>query len=137
MRLELHKVHIKGLDFAEKTHVKNGVLYVNKEEAEALVAEDRNFSKVSIDFARPGEKTRIIPVKDAVEPRVKIGKGNYFPGFMAPMEKAGNGETLVLAGAARQDLERGAAREPVEGQHRVGAIVDQVARLGFRQEFLG
>ena len=100
MRLELHKVHIKGLDFAEKTHVKNGVLYVNKEEAEALVAEDRNFSKVSIDFARPGGKTRIIPVKDAVEPRVKIGKGNYFPGFMAPMEKAGNGETLVLDGAA-------------------------------------
>ena len=53
MRLELHKVHIKGLDFAEKTHVKNGVLYVNKEEAEALVAEDRNFSKVSIDLPAP------------------------------------------------------------------------------------
>ena len=55
---------------------------------------------MSIDFARPGEKTRIIPVKDAVEPRVKIGKGNYFPGFMAPMEKAGNGKTLALDGAA-------------------------------------
>ncbi|MEG1603113.1 MAG: glycine/sarcosine/betaine reductase component B subunit [Cloacibacillus sp.] len=100
MRLELHKVHIKGLDFADKTHVKDGVLYVNKSEAEAVVADDRNFAKVSIDFARPGEKTRIIPVKDAVEPRVKMGKGNYFPGFMAPMEKAGNGETMVLDGAA-------------------------------------
>ena len=100
MRLELHKVHIKGLGFAETTHVKDGVLYVNKGEAEALVGEDRNFSKVSIDFACPGDKTRIIPVKDAIEPRVKMGKGNYFPGFMAPMSKAGNGETLVLDGAA-------------------------------------
>lgn len=100
MRLELHKVHIKGLGFAETTHVKDGVLYVNKAEAEALVAEDRNFKSVDIDFACPGEKTRIIPVKDAVEPRVKKGKGNYFPGFMAPMGKAGEGQTLVLDGAA-------------------------------------
>ena len=100
MRLELHKVHIKGLEFADETRVKDGVLYVNKAEAEALIAEDRNFTKVSVDFARPGEKTRIIPVKDAVEPRVKMGKGNYFPGFAAPMGKAGEGRTLVLVGAA-------------------------------------
>lgn len=100
MRLELHKVHIKGLEFADETRVKDGVLYVNKAEAEALIAEDRNFTKVSVDFARPGEKTRIIPVKDAVEPRVKMGKGNYFPGFAAPMGKAGEGRTLVLDGAA-------------------------------------
>ncbi|MDY2985734.1 MAG: glycine/sarcosine/betaine reductase component B subunit [Synergistes jonesii] len=100
MRLELHKVHIKGLEFADETHVKDGVLYVNKAEAETLIAEDRNFTKVSVDFARPGEKTRIIPVKDAVEPRVKMGKGNYFPGFAAPMGKAGEGQTLVLDGAA-------------------------------------
>ena len=100
MRLELHKVHIKGLEFADETRVKDVVLYVNKAEAEALIAEDRNFTKVSVDFARPGEKTRIIPVKDAVEPRVKMGKGNYFPGFAAPMGKAGEGRTLVLDGAA-------------------------------------
>lgn len=100
MRLELHKVHIKGLEFADETRVKDGVLYVNKAEAEALIAEDRNFTKVSVDFARPGEKTRIIPVKDAVEPRVKMGKGNYFPGFAAPMGKVGEGRTLVLDGAA-------------------------------------
>lgn len=100
MRLELHKVHIKGLEFADETRVKDGVLYVNKAEAEALIAEDRNFTKVSVDFTRPGEKTRIIPVKDAVEPRVKMGKGNYFPGFAAPMGKAGEGRTLVLDGAA-------------------------------------
>lgn len=100
MRLELHKVHITGLAFADGTYVSDGVLYVNKSEAEALIAEDPRFAKVCIDLARPGESVRIIPVKDAVEPRVKIGKNNYFPGFLAPMEKAGEGGTLVLDGAA-------------------------------------
>ena len=100
MRLELHKVHITGLAFADTTHVSSGTLYVNKSEAEELIAEDRRFAKVSLDLTSPGDSVRIIPVKDVVEPRVKIGKNNYFPGFCAPMQKAGTGETLVLDGAA-------------------------------------
>lgn len=100
MRLELHKVHISGLKFADKTYTENGVLYVNKAEAAAVVAEDTRFAGVDLDIACPGDSTRIIPVKDAVEPRVKLGKNNYFPGFCAPMEKAGEGKTLVLDGAA-------------------------------------
>ena len=100
MRLELHKVHISGLEFADKTYTEKGVLYVNKAEAAAVVAEDTRFAGVDLDIACPGDSTRIIPVKDAVEPRVKLGKNNYFPGFCAPMEKAGEGETLVLDGAA-------------------------------------
>ncbi len=100
MRLELHKIHITGLAFAEKTYTSGGTLFINKADAEAVIAEDRRFSKVEIDIACPGDSTRIIPVKDIVEPRVKIGKDTYFPGFFAPMEKAGTGETLVLDGAA-------------------------------------
>jgi glycine reductase len=100
MRLELHKVKITGLAFADRTYASGGILYVNKNEAEAVIAEDKRFTKVGIDLASPGESVRIIPVKDAVEPRVKLGKGSYFPGFFAPMEKAGTGKTLVLDGAA-------------------------------------
>jgi len=100
MRLELHKLKIRGLAFADRTYASGGILYVNKDEAEALVAEDPRFAKVMIDLACPGESIRIIPVKDAVEPRVKIGEGTYFPGFSGPMEKAGSGKTLVLDGAA-------------------------------------
>lgn len=100
MRLELHKIHITGLAFASKTHTSGGTLFINKNEAEALIAEDKRFAKVELDLACPGESTRIIPVKDVIEPRVKIGKNSYFPGFFAPMEKAGSGETLVLDGAA-------------------------------------
>lgn len=40
MKLELGKIFIKDIRFDDKTHVKDGVLYVNKEEVEKLVLED-------------------------------------------------------------------------------------------------
>ncbi|MEI3220419.1 MAG: glycine/sarcosine/betaine reductase component B subunit [Lachnoclostridium sp.] len=37
---------------------------------------------VSFDIARPGESVRIMPVKDVIEPRVKVsGEGGYVPGY--------------------------------------------------------
>ena len=40
MKLELGKIKIDDIQFAEKTYVKDHVLYVNKEEGEKLVLED-------------------------------------------------------------------------------------------------
>ena len=40
MKLELGKFEIKDIQFADKSYVENHVLYVNKEEVEALVLED-------------------------------------------------------------------------------------------------
>lgn len=100
MKLELHKVAIKDAQWADKTHVKDGVLYINKEEATAVVMEDSRFVKAELDIARPGESVRIIPVKDVIEPRIKMDGSGYFPGFCAPMKRAGQGPTLVLDGAA-------------------------------------
>ena len=37
MKLELGKFEIKDIQFADKSYVENHVLYVNKEEVEALV----------------------------------------------------------------------------------------------------
>ena len=39
MKLELGKFEIKDIQFADKSYVENHVLYVNKEEVEALVLE--------------------------------------------------------------------------------------------------
>ena len=100
MRLELHKVAIKDVQWGEKTRVANGVLHVNKNEAIACVAEDHRFARVDLDIARPGESVRIIPVKDVIEPRVKLDSVGYFPGYCAPMQRAGDGRTLVLDGVA-------------------------------------
>ncbi len=47
------------------------------------------------------KKTRIIPVKDVIEPRVKIeGTGNGFPGVTTKMAQLGEGKVNVLYGAA-------------------------------------
>ena len=100
MRLELHKVAIKDAQWGDATRAAGGVLHVNKQEAVACVAEDARFAKVDLDIARPGESVRIIPVKDAIEPRAKMDGSGYFAGYSAPMQRAGEGATLALDGAA-------------------------------------
>lgn len=101
MKLELGNIFIKDIQFAEATKVENGVLYVNKDELMAAVAGDKRIQSIEFDIARPGEDVRIIPVKDVVEPRVKVeGDGGVFPGFVNGVEQVGSGRTHVLKGAA-------------------------------------
>lgn len=100
MKLELRNALVKDIQWAEKTCLERNVLYVDREEAIKVVAADENFADVRLELARPGERVRIIPVKDAVEPRIKLEGGtSFFPGFAAPMEPVGEGATLVLKGA--------------------------------------
>ena len=101
MRLELGKINIKDVQFGDTTRVDKGVLYVNKEEIAKLVLEDDHIKAVKVELAHPGEKTRITPVKDVVEPRVKVsGPGGMFPGMRSKVDTVGTGRTNVLAGAA-------------------------------------
>lgn len=101
MRLELQKVKIDGLTFGEETRVNEGTLQINKEEIIQALEDHASVASVDIQLASPGEKKRIIPVKDVIEPRVKVsgGKGG-FPGVIDDYEQAGNGEVKVLDGAA-------------------------------------
>lgn len=101
MRLEVGNIFIKDLQFGNETKVENGVLYVNKEELLKEVSGDDRVVSIDFDIARPGESVRIIPVKDVVEPRVKVeGAGGIFPGFISKVETVGSGRTHVLKGAA-------------------------------------
>lgn len=101
MKLEHRRIHIKDIQFGEKTAVKNGLLTVNKEELIKILKEDERIKDVKVDIARPGEKVRIIPVKDVIEPRVKIeGAGNGFPGASTKIAQLGDGKVNVLYGAA-------------------------------------
>jgi len=100
MRLELHKAKVKGLAFGGPTRLENGTLYVDKDAALKLLKQDARFAELDIELASPGDSTRIIPVKDAIEPRIKLSDGKgYFPGYVAPMERVGSGTTFVLDGA--------------------------------------
>ncbi|GAA0123382.1 MAG: glycine/sarcosine/betaine reductase component B subunit [Clostridium argentinense] len=101
MRLEIGKIIIKDLQFGPETKVDNGILYVNKEELLKEVSGDERISSIDFDIARPGEEVRIIPVKDVIEPRVKVeGNGGIFPGFISKVDTVGSGRTHVLKGAA-------------------------------------
>ncbi|MBQ7734198.1 MAG: glycine/sarcosine/betaine reductase component B subunit [Synergistaceae bacterium] len=102
MKLELHRLNVKGLKFGDKTGFAGGVLTVNKAELLALISEDEMLGKnLDVDLAIPGDKTRVIPVKDVIEPRYKLeGKGQVFPGMISDVETVGEGKTLVLSGAA-------------------------------------
>lgn len=101
LKLELGYIFIKDIQFAEKSKVENGTLYVNKEEVKAIILEDQNFKSADVELAKPGESVRIMPVKDVIEPRVKVeGPGGIFPGMVSKVETVGSGKTNVLKGAA-------------------------------------
>ena len=56
----------------------NGVLSINKEEAMAFIKEDEHITELDIVIAKPGENTRIVPVKEAAEPRFVQMIDQYF-----------------------------------------------------------
>ncbi len=101
MRLELGIIKIKDVQLGEETIVRNGTLYVNKSELIDLTLKDNRLSEANVELARPGEEVRIIPIKDVIEPRVKItGEVDFFPGMIGKMSTVGTGRTNVLRGAA-------------------------------------
>jgi glycine reductase complex component B subunit alpha and beta len=101
LKLELGYIFIKDIQFAEVSKVENGTLYVNKEEVRKIILEDQNFISAEVELAKPGESIRIMPVKDVIEPRVKVdGPGGIFPGMVNKVETVGSGKTNVLKGAA-------------------------------------
>ncbi|HCP07801.1 MAG TPA: beta-aspartyl-peptidase, partial [Synergistaceae bacterium] len=101
MRLELHKVSVRNVSWGDETKVEKGTLFVNREEMLSVAMKDNRFARAELEFARPGESVRIIPVKDVIEPRCKLsGPGEVFPGFVGGMQTVGEGATLVLDGAA-------------------------------------
>lgn len=101
MKLELRRIHIKDIQFGKTTKVKDGVLTVNKEELINKLKDDERIKDIKVDVARPEEKVRIIPVKDVIEPRVKIeGSGNGFPGVSTKIAQLGEGKVNILYGAA-------------------------------------
>lgn len=101
MRLALGNITIKGLKFGETTKVENGILNINQAELEGILSQDSRVGSVTVHLASPGDSIRIAPVKDVLEPRVKVeGPGRIFPGWFGKPDTVGTGRTHVLKGAA-------------------------------------
>ena len=101
MRLELDILKIRDVQFADKTRLDAGVLYIDRRELQELLQDDKRLSGVDIELAHPGDKCRILQVADVIEPRAKTkGSGDDFAGTLGRQGNVGEGSTCVLRGAA-------------------------------------
>lgn len=95
-KLEIGNFHVKDIVFGEKTSFHGGVLTVNKEEALACVDPDGALKNLELYIVHPGDSTRILPVKAAVEPRYRPDGRAIFPGFTGPVARCGEGVLYAM-----------------------------------------
>ncbi len=101
MKLELGYINVKGVKLANENKFEDGIVYVDEVALKELILKDSSLEDCSFDVAYPGESIRITPVKDVIEPRVKVeGPGGIFPGVISKLETVGSGKTHVLRGMA-------------------------------------
>ncbi|KPV64547.1 MAG: Glycine/sarcosine/betaine reductase component B subunit [Candidatus Bathyarchaeota archaeon BA1] len=100
-QLKLEEISMEDVELSIHSRIIGHVLYINKEDLVKTVLEDKRIVKADVEIAKLGESVRIIPVKDVIEPRVKMeGPGGVFPAFIGPVETVGSGVTRVLRNTA-------------------------------------
>lgn len=101
MKLELGYIDVSGIVLSDTSLIQDGTLYVDTAALRRLVLEDEAIADVAFDVANPGESVRITPVKDVIQPRVKVkGNGGIFPGVISKVDTVGEGRTHALRGMA-------------------------------------
>lgn len=94
--LKLGNFYVQDVRFGANTCFSNGILTICKEEALSFIKEDEHITDVDIIIAKPGEDTRIVPVKEAVEPRIRPDHRPVFPGVTGDVSSCGEGELYAL-----------------------------------------
>jgi len=100
MRLEMGTFPVHEVRFAGRTQWHDGVLEIERDALIDLVLRDPRIATAEVEIARPGESVRIWPVRDVIEPRIKVeGPGIVYPGICGrPITTVGQGCTHRLAG---------------------------------------
>ena len=99
MKLELGNILINDVVLGEESKVEENVLYINTQEIIDIVLEDEHLAECRVEIAKPGDSVRITPVKDVIEPRVKVDStAGIFPGVINKVDTVGEGRTHVLKG---------------------------------------
>ena len=70
MRLEIGNFYVQDIAFGETLAYCDGVLSINKQEALDYIKEDDRITEADLYIAKPGDKIRMCPVKEAIEPRM-------------------------------------------------------------------
>ncbi|WP_317316999.1 glycine/sarcosine/betaine reductase component B subunit [Peptostreptococcus russellii] len=100
MKLEIGNFYVKDVKFGGNTEFLDGILTINKEEALAFIKSDEHITNVDIEIAKPGDSTRIVPVKEAVEARIRLDGKAVFPGVTGELRMAGEGRIHALKGCS-------------------------------------
>lgn len=100
MKLEIGNFYVKDVVFGCQTKFEDNILTINKKEALDYIMEDEHITQADIVIAKPGDSTRIVPVKEAVEPRYRVDDRTLFPGVTGPVEKTGEGRVHALKGCS-------------------------------------
>ncbi|MDR7417667.1 MAG: glycine/sarcosine/betaine reductase component B subunit [Armatimonadota bacterium] len=102
MDLEIGAFPVRRVAFGAPQGWSDGVLTADPEALSDLVLQDSRIRRVTIDVVAPGEDTRIILMRDVIEPRVKIsGRGHVYPGVAGhPTTTVGDGVTYRYDGFA-------------------------------------
>lgn len=100
MKLELRNINIENVVFSDKHTVEGTTLYIDKDFVINELSAISNVKEIKLDIAKPGEKTRIIPVKDVIEPRYKVEGHKGFSGVTSGVGQLGSGIVNILKGAA-------------------------------------
>ncbi|GKZ03366.1 beta-aspartyl-peptidase [Paraclostridium bifermentans] len=96
MKLEIGNFYVKSIEFSNETSYENGILRLDKEELLNFIKEDERITDADLHIVNPGEMIRLCPVKEAIEPRVKVDNRALFPGFTGDLENCGHGKTHAL-----------------------------------------
>ena len=100
MELEIKEYLVEDVVEGPTPGLEGTTLVVNVEELERIIKEDSRVASASVEIAYPGTSTRIWPVRDIIEPRIKTkGGGTSYPGICGrPIKGVGNGSTNKLSG---------------------------------------
>ena len=100
MRLEMGTFPVHDVVFGSYTRWQDGRLEIDRDSILDLILHDPRIATAELDLAKPGESIRIWPVRDVIEPRIKVeGPGVVYPGICGrPITTVGQGRTHRLAG---------------------------------------
>ncbi|QOY60232.1 glycine/sarcosine/betaine reductase component B subunit [Thermophilibacter immobilis] len=99
MKLSIGNIYVKDVVLGEANGFAGGVLTIDKQAAiDYLMGEDDHITSLDIVIAHPGDDTRIVPVIEIVEPRVRTDGRCLFPGVTDELVPAGDGELKAFKG---------------------------------------
>lgn len=99
MKLEIGNIQVKDVILGTENSFADGVLTINKQEAiDYLKEKDDHLTDVDLVIAHPGDDTRIVPVVEIIEPRMRVDGRTLFPGVTDEVVPAGEGELKAFKG---------------------------------------